>query len=73
MVEAQAGLACPAENPDALAEAVLAMQRAAPDARATMGQRARACFEAQFERETLLTRLEACMKDAATETSGCTR
>lgn len=69
VVEAQAGLTCPAENPDALAEAVLAMWRLAPDARAAMAQCARASYEAQFERETLLTRLETCLKDAATEAS----
>jgi glycosyltransferase involved in cell wall biosynthesis len=73
VVEAQAGLACPPEDPDALAEVVLAMQQLAPDARVAMAQRARACFEAQFERETLLTRLEGCLKDATTEASRCAR
>jgi glycosyltransferase involved in cell wall biosynthesis len=71
VVEARAGLACPPEDPDALAEAVLAMQRLAPDARAAMALRARTYFEAHFEREMLLARLETCMKDAAMEASRC--
>jgi glycosyltransferase involved in cell wall biosynthesis len=73
VVEAEAGLACPAEDPGALAATVLAMQRLAPEARAAMASRARACFEAQFERETLLTQLEAVMKNAAMEAGRYTR
>ena len=73
VAEAQAGLACPPENPAALAETVLAMQRLTPDARAAMALRGRTYFEAHFERETLLTRLDGCMKDAAMEASRCAR
>jgi glycosyltransferase involved in cell wall biosynthesis len=69
VLEAQAGLTCPAEEPGALAAAVLAMARLAPQERALMAQRGRAYFERHFERTMLLERLEGWMKDAAGERS----
>jgi len=62
--EAQAGLTCPAEHPEALADAVLAMTRLTPQARLEMAQRGRAYFELHFERAALLDRLEGWMEDA---------
>jgi glycosyltransferase involved in cell wall biosynthesis len=71
--ESGAGLACPSEDPAALAEAVLAMRQLTPPERAAMAQRARAYFEAHFEREALLTRLEECLRDAVAGNSACGR
>jgi glycosyltransferase involved in cell wall biosynthesis len=63
VLEAQAGLTCPAEQPQALADAVLAMARFSPQERAAMAQRARAYFERHFERTALLGRLEGWMAE----------
>jgi len=63
--ESRAGLACPAEDPDALAEAVLTMYRMAPAEREAMGLRARSYYETHFEREMLLDRLVGWMEDTA--------
>jgi colanic acid biosynthesis glycosyl transferase WcaI len=57
--EAGAGLTCPAGDPEALAEAVLAMYRLSEAERQAMGRRGRAYFEAHFESEMLLNRLES--------------
>ena len=59
--EAGAGLACPAEDAEALAHAVLRLRRMAAPERRAMGLRGRAYFEAHFEREMLLDRLEGWM------------
>lgn len=67
VLEAQAGFTCPAEEPAALAAAVLAMARLSPQERGAMAQRGRAYFERHFERTTLLDRLEGWMKDATAE------
>ncbi len=63
--ESSTGLACPAEDPDALAEAVLAMYRMAPAEREAMGLRGRPYYETHFEREMLLDRLVGWMEDTA--------
>jgi colanic acid biosynthesis glycosyl transferase WcaI len=60
--EARAGWAVPAEDPQALAEAVLEASRSTE--LAEMGRRAEACFREQFEREKLLTRLESELMEA---------
>ena len=60
---AGAGLTCPAEEVEGLAEAVLRLYRMSPEARQEMGRRGRAYFEAHFEREKLLDRLETSMQD----------
>jgi glycosyltransferase involved in cell wall biosynthesis len=60
--EARAGWAVPAEDPQALARAVLEASRSTE--LAAMGERAEACFREQFEREKLLTRLESELMEA---------
>jgi len=57
--EARAGWAVPPENPKALADAVLAASRQTKPERDAMGKRGEAWFQAHFEREKLLSRLEA--------------
>lgn len=61
--EAQAGLVCPSEDPDRLAEAVLKMYQLPDEERKTMGQRGRAYFMKEFERTMLLDRMESMMKE----------
>ncbi len=60
--EADAGITCPSENPEALAEAVLAMYNLPETDRNIMGQKGRKYFEKHFEREMLFDRLEEWMK-----------
>lgn len=60
--EAGAGLTCPAEDPDSLAEAVLSMYSKSHDERRSMGELGRRYFEKNFERKMLLKRLEDSMK-----------
>lgn len=57
--EAGAGWAVPAEDPSALAEAVLTASRTPKPEREAMGNRGEAWFREHFEREKLLSRLEA--------------
>lgn len=57
--EAAAGWVVPPENPRALADAVLAASRLAKSERDAMGSRGEAWFREHFEREKLLSRLEA--------------
>jgi colanic acid biosynthesis glycosyl transferase WcaI len=59
--ESGAGLAVPAQDADALAEAALAMYQTPPERRAEMGRCGRAYYEEHFEREKLLDRLEGWM------------
>ena len=59
--ESGAGIVCPAEDAKALAESVLRLSRMSPQERAAMGQKGRTYFEANFEREKLLDRLEGLM------------
>ncbi len=59
--ESGAGYYAPAEDPGALAEAVLRMYKHTDAERADMGRRARAYFEAHFERTMLVERLDAWM------------
>jgi len=61
--EASAGMTCPAENSDALAEAVLAMYNLSEAKRNTMGQKGREYFEKHFEREMLIDRLDGWMEE----------
>lgn len=65
VVREAGGMAAPAEDPAALAEAVLAMRRLTPDERAAMGARARAYFLEHFDREMLMERLEGWMRELA--------
>jgi glycosyltransferase involved in cell wall biosynthesis len=59
--EAGAGLTAPAEDSEALAQAVLRMYETYTEEREEMGRRGRAYSEEHFERERLLDRLEGCM------------
>ncbi len=61
--ESGAGLTCPAENPDSLAEAVLSLYRKSDDERRFMGEQGRRYFEKNFERVMLLNQLENWMKE----------
>jgi colanic acid biosynthesis glycosyl transferase WcaI len=63
VVDAGAGLAVAAENPTALAEAVLTMYRMEPDKRLAMGQSGRDYFERHFERDMLIRKLEHWMNE----------
>ncbi len=69
--EAGAGLTPPPEDPDALAEAVLAMYSMPVAERRAMGARGREYFEAHFERNVLLQRLDDWMKELAQRASLC--
>lgn len=69
--EAGAGLTCPAENPEALAEAVLKMYRLSESIRTDMGNKGREYFLREFERNVLLDRLEEMMQEVVhTKNSG---
>ncbi len=61
IAEAGAGLSCPAENPAALAEAVLAIYRMSAAERQEMGIRGRVYYEKHFDRSMLLDRLDNWM------------
>jgi len=61
--ESGAGLACPAEDPDALAETALKMYHMTTDERARMARQGRAYFEKNFERHMLLDRLEGWLTE----------
>lgn len=61
--EAGAGIAVAAEQPQALAEAVLRLSRMPQQERAAMGLRGRAYFTAHFERELLIGQLEGWMRE----------
>lgn len=63
VTEAGAGVAVPAEDPAALANAVLGLARLGADERQAMGARGRDYFEQHFEREMLLSKLESWMKE----------
>jgi glycosyltransferase involved in cell wall biosynthesis len=65
--EAHAGLACPAENPEALAETVLRFYRMPKAERKSMGLNGRAYFEKHFERKMLLDQLENWMMELQSE------
>jgi len=64
---ARAGIGVPAEDPQALADAVEQMSRLSVSEREAMGQRARAYFEEHFSRERLLDRLEGWITDVSRE------
>lgn len=61
--EAGAGVTCPAENPTALADAILKLYRMSEENREEMGQQGRSYFKKNFEREMLLDRLEGWMRE----------
>ena len=63
VTEAGAGIAVPAGDPAALANAVRELARLDANERQAMGARGRAYFEQHFEREMLLSRLEGWMQE----------
>lgn len=71
IAEAGAGIACPAESPEGLADAVFSMYRMPEDERKNMGSKGRAYFEKHFERAALLDRLGRWMKELKEETRTC--
>ena len=58
-----AGVVCAPSDGRRLAEAVLRLFRASPQERMEMGRRARAYYERHFERNMLLDRLEALLRE----------
>jgi glycosyltransferase involved in cell wall biosynthesis len=56
--EAKAGVACSAESPADLADAIMKLYKLTTKARENMGEKGRAYFLKNFEREYLLDRLE---------------
>ena len=65
--EACAGVSCPAENPEALADAVLKLYNMSGRERKEMGRKGRSYFEKHFERKMLLDRLEGWMEKLVTQ------
>lgn len=61
--EAGAGISCPAETPHALAQAVLKMYETPKPEREKMGAKGRAYYEANFDRDMLLDRLDGWMRE----------
>jgi len=61
--EADAGISCPAENPEALAQAIITMYKTPENRKREMGANSRKYFEANFERNFLLNRLDGLMKE----------
>lgn len=61
--ESGAGLVCPAENADALADIVEKMYRQSEGERTCMGQAGRRYYEMHFDRATLFSRLAAWMQE----------
>ena len=61
--ESGAGIACPAENPQALAEVVLKIHRMSNADLQDMGLRGRSYFEQHFERTVLIDRLHNWIKE----------
>jgi len=69
--EARAGIVVPAENTSALAEAALKMFQMTSSDREAMGQNGRRYFLHEFERESLLARLDSWMKELVGEKHKC--
>ena len=69
--EACAGIVVPAEDATGLAEAVIHMSSMPSTERETMGQNGRRYFLKEFDRDTLLLRLDSWMKELGREGSAC--
>jgi len=69
--EACAGIVVPAEDAAALAEAVVRLSEMPSSERDTMGRNGRRYFLQEFERDTLIARLDAWMKEMAGEAAKC--
>ena len=60
-----AGLTCPAEDPEAMAQAVLKLYQMSPDQRAEMGQAGRQAFLEQYSQDILIQRHEELLYQVA--------
>ena len=69
--ESGAGVAVAAEDSDALAEAVMTMYKVPASERQNMGLRGRRYFEANFERQMLLDRLDRWLHDVVRQPDRC--
>ena len=69
--EAQAGIVVPPEDASALAKAVLQLSLMRPSERETLGQNGRRYFLQEFDRDTLLVRLDSWMKELVGEVPKC--
>lgn len=67
LAESGAGVACPADDAQALAAAVLRLKGLPATEREEMGRRGRAYFEAEYERGILLQRLTRCIAGTVEE------
>jgi colanic acid biosynthesis glycosyl transferase WcaI len=67
--ESGAGFSCPAEDPEALAEAVLKMYETPRLEREKMGMSGRRYYEANFDRDMLLDKLDGWMKGLVADCS----
>jgi colanic acid biosynthesis glycosyl transferase WcaI len=65
--EAGAGFTCPGEASEALAQAVLKMYKTPKPEREEMGAKGRAYYEANYDRNILLDKLEGWMKELVDE------
>ncbi len=65
VTEAGAGLAGPAEEPQTLADNILALHRMTDAERASMGQSGREYYESCFARDPLISQLETWLRDMA--------
>lgn len=65
--DAQAGLTCPAEDADALADIVLAMYQMPQSQREEMGRCGRRYYQANFARDLLISQLEGWMLEVVNE------
>jgi len=68
--EAQAGISVPAENPRALAEAVMCLSRLPPEERLRMGQNGIAFVEQNHDIRVLANRLEGILSDSGSSRLG---
>jgi glycosyltransferase involved in cell wall biosynthesis len=69
VIESGAGIACPAGDPERLAESVMSLYRMSKEERQIMGRNGRAYFEANYERELVIGKIEQLMMSAAQEYS----
>lgn len=63
VTEAGAGLACPAENPRALADNILALYRMTETDRAGMGKAGHEYYKLHFERDQLMSQFDAWLRN----------
>lgn len=67
VIEAEAGVACSPENPEALRDAVLMLYHMTPEERRQLGENGRRYYEEQFARPRILERLVTFMHGKVTQ------